>query len=260
MERLLKPFAALLILLASACATTGRRGPELPKLMDNDKATFRVDILPNGHGSGVVIHEDGYILTCHHVAGEGDRTLQIEIAEGDGKPVPYQARVVAYDADLDLAVIKVDRHFDKPAVLEDPGNLHEGDEVYNIGYPYSFGKLVGRGYIMALHYSKGDLENAIVVDMPDGPGTSGSGVYAVKSGKLVGIMKLMIWVNRPGVPVTVIRALTGVDDVKRFLDRAKIPYHASEPPDEAWVKASTSGSTPAYRIEVMVPEELKKQR
>lgn len=218
--------AVFALTFAVGCATVSHRGPELPKLLENQDATHRVDILPGGHGSAVVINPDGYLLTCYHVAGDGSVPLSISIAEGDGTSVTLTARVVAYDQKLDLAVIKVDRHFDYPVILEDIGNVHDGNEVYNVGYPYFFGEIVGRGYIMKKAYSHGDLhlDNVIVVDMPDGPGTSGSGVFSAKSGKLVGIIKMMIWVGRPGVPPTVIRILTGVDDVKKFLDRAGVRY------------------------------------
>lgn len=228
---------ALAIGLA-ACAASTPRKPELPFILHNKEATKKVEILPGGHGTGVVIDGGGLILTCHHVAGEGERLLVIEV-EVDGKAVKLPARVVAFDKEKDLAVIRVDYKFDRWVVFEDMDNVHEGDTVYNIGYPYSFGRLIDKGTISALHYDDAALgvKNGIVVSIDDGPGTSGSGMFAAASGKLIGIMKMMVWVTRRGEPPRVIRILTDARDATEFLDRNGIPYHTAMP-------AGSGGSAP----------------
>ncbi len=210
--------ATALTFILAACASSGPRKAELPLLDHNMAATKRVDILPGGHGSGVVI-DGGLILTCFHVAGDGT--------------------VVAFDKDVDLAVIRVDYQFDQHVVFEDMKNVHEGDTIYNIGYPYSFGRLVDKGTVSALHYDDESLgvKKGIVVAIDDGPGTSGSGMFAAASGKFIGTMKLMVWDTRRGEPPRVIRILTDVRDAEVFLKRNGIPFHTE-------FDAATGGSAP----------------
>ncbi len=214
----------------TGCASSGhaRRGPELPRLLENSDATYRIDLLA-GHGSGVVISREGHILTAYHVV-EGETSMTISIAEGRATPTSYTATVVATDPANDLAVVKIDRRFAAPATLEDMGNVHAGDAVYNIGYPYDFGEMTGRGYVMRLRYSltsasRGvDIRNAMLVELPDGPGTSGSGIFLASNGKLIGIMRMMFWVSNGRSPPLVVRVITPVDQIRSFLDRNRIPY------------------------------------
>lgn len=231
---------ALAVTLAG-CASTGAavRGPELAHLQENSASTYRIDILPAGHGSGTVISADGHILTAAHVVTDDEdekappRKLQIVIdEEGKTSPTTYPATVVALDRKEDLAVIKVERHFANPVILEDERNLHAGDRVYNVGYPYAFGDMIGRGYVSKMHFTLSsksgiDINDALVMDIPDGPGTSGCGIFAESSGRLVGVMRLMFWVQHGNVPPMVVKVATPVSHVVRFLDKNKIPYTAA---------------------------------
>lgn len=231
------------------------KGPETPRLYDNQEATHRVDILPEGHGSAVVIDaEKGLLLTCHHVAGEGQEKLLINIAEGDGAAVAYPARVVAWDKDLDLAVIKVERRFERAVVLADDDEIHVLDDIYNVGFPYDLGEMAGKGHIKAVHHDdpKLKLKNALVVDISDGPGTSGSGVFLTRNGKLIGVMKMLIRVGPMDGRQVIIRVLTGVDDIRRFLDRANVTYRTSydAPSTGAWL--ADVGAPPVERLTITI--------
>lgn len=222
-------YATFLFVLGSLSCATISRGPDLKKINENRRSTYRLDILPQGHGSGVVISKDGYIVTARHVVLAADTGLEILIDEGDGKPTTYKAEVVAIDPVYDIAIVKINRHFDHPAALEDAASLNPGDAVYNVGYPYSFGEMVGRGYIQKLHYTLKDedtgvveIKDGILVDMPDGPGTSGSGVFLQRSGKLIGIVSMALWVGDGRQPPTVTRVLVSVEHVKELLKANKI--------------------------------------
>lgn len=233
MSRSALPIAFIVALMAllSGCATAGhvRRGSELVRFIENSDATYRIDTTPAGHGSGVVISREGHILTAYHVV-EGESALTISINEGGPAPRTYPARVVASDPAADLAVVKIERGFRAPAVLEDIENLHAGDAVYNIGYPYDFGEMVGRGHIARLRFTliRPDrdvaLRDVLLVQIADGPGTSGSGVYAASSGRLVGVMRMLFWVTSGRAPPMVICVVTPVDQIRAFLDRNRIPY------------------------------------
>lgn len=233
MDKLLSYVLFMAVFAMTACASTQavRSNPELLRLMENRQATHRVDVLPAGHGSGVVISRDGHILTCNHVI-ENEPFIRISIGEGDARR-DYRATVLATDAANDLAVIKIDRTFDRPVVLADAAEVDAGDEVYNVGYPYSFGEIIGRGYVMKRRYSDTDfrmpLRDVMLVDLPDGPGTSGSGVFLRRNGKLVGIMRMSVWVSSGRSPPVVVRVLVPVETVRTFLDANRIPYLTADP-------------------------------
>jgi len=213
------------------CAALSR-GPDLPGINRNRSATYRVDIVNEGHGSGVVVSNDGYIVTARHVAAAAKKDgMEILIDEGDGRPKAYPAKVIALDPVYDIAILKIDRYFSQPALLEDMASLNPGDEVYNVGYPYDFGEMVGRGCIQKLHWSYVDedtgklaVNDAILVDIPDGPGTSGSGVFLKRSGRLMGIMSMALWAGGEGQPPTITRVLVSVEHVKALLDANRVSY------------------------------------
>lgn len=234
---------ALTLACLVGCAGV-RRGPEAPRLYENMDATQRVDVMPEGHGSAVVLTEDGFLLTCYHISGRGDHVLTINIAEGGKAPVAYAARVVATDAKHDLAVIWIHRHFDRTAVLADISEAHPLDAVYNIGYPYALGRMSGKGSVKSVGWTYDDpdqpelrVENGLAMDIPNGPGTSGSGIYLARDGKLVGLMQMVLTFgprNAAGEPMSDGRQVTvhvaiPVDVIRAFLDHAHIRYRTEFP-------------------------------
>lgn len=212
--------------LGTGCAATTLRAHDLTRYGANSDATYRIDVT-SGHGSGVVVSAEGHILTCNHVI-EDEASVSVSIDEGGPFPHVYQARVIATDPANDLAILKVDRRFRAPAVIGDLTEVQPGDRLYNVGYPYDFGEMTGRGYVMRLHYSTDEGRNAIrdmiLADIPDGPGTSGSGVYLESNGQLVGIMRMMIAVGRRGAPPMVVRGLVPVNRIRAFLTANRVPF------------------------------------
>ncbi len=237
----------LITLFCGASCATVARGPELPKIERNRAATYRVDALEGGHGSGVVISNDGHIVTAKHVAEAASAGMEILIDEGDGKPRSYPAEVVAVDPVYDIAILKINRRFDRPALLEDMANLHPGDEIYNVGYPYDFGEMVGRGSIQRLHFTYRDedtgelvVNDAILADLPDGPGTSGSGIFLKRSGRLIGIMSATLSAGNGRQPPTVTRVVVSIEHVKALLEANRVNYaQARRTPDPALRSAPT---------------------
>lgn len=219
-----------LLLTLSGCATVSGARHDLARYGENSDATYRVDVT-SGHGSGVVVSAEGHILTCYHVV-EDEASVSISINEGGPGIHVYTATVLATDPANDMALLKIDRRFRAPVPLEDMDDVRPGDAVYNVGYPFDFGEMTGRGYIMRLHYSTTEtstpLHDMILVDMPDGPGTSGSGVYSASTGRLVGQMRMMIAVGRGRMPPMVVRALTPVSTMRRFLVANRVPFLRSD--------------------------------
>jgi serine protease DegQ len=136
-----------------------------------------------GLGSGVIVSEQGYILTNHHVIESVD---QIEVALSDARKVP--ARVVGADPETDLAVLKIDVQ-KLPAITFAREQLRVGDVVLAIGNPFGVGQTVTFGIVSGLgrnHLGIATFENFIQTDAAIHPGNSGGALVDVK-GNLVGV-------------------------------------------------------------------------
>jgi serine protease Do len=140
--------------------------------------------LESGLGSGVIVTEDGYILTnCHLLDGanEVDVTLQ------DGRE--FKAKVVGLDTKSDIAVVKIAAHHLPTVPLADSRGVRVGDLVLAIGHPFGVGQTVTHGIVSAT--DRGgmgieDYESFIQTDAPINPGNSGGALVDV-TGHLIGI-------------------------------------------------------------------------
>lgn len=150
-------------------------------------------------GSGVVISEDGYIITNNHVV-EGADALRVTI---DGQE--YDAEVVGTDPSSDLAVVKAQNASGLTAAdLGDSDNLTIGEWVMSIGSPFGLEQSVATGIVSATNRSQimdsstnayGQSEttvytNMIQTDAAINPGNSG-GALVDSDGKLIGINTLI---------------------------------------------------------------------
>lgn len=141
-----------------------------------------------GLGSGVIVSEDGYILTSYHVV-EGVDEIEVLLEDGES---PYQARIVGTDLNTDIAVIKIQAE-DLPSItLGNSDNLEVGDVVLAIGNPFAIGKTVTMGIVSATGRSGrstwegGDPGTFIQTDAAINRGNSG-GALVDADGRLVGI-------------------------------------------------------------------------
>ncbi|MBI1175405.1 MAG: Do family serine endopeptidase [Sideroxydans sp.] len=136
-------------------------------------------------GSGVIVSQDGYILTNHHVVESAD---QIEVALADGRHA--KAHVIGSDPETDLAVIKIELPGKLPAItFGHSEQAHVGDIVLAVGNPFGVGQTVTMGIISALkrnHLGLNTFENFIQTDAAINPGNSG-GALADVNGNLIGI-------------------------------------------------------------------------
>jgi serine protease DegS len=135
-------------------------------------------------GSGVIVSQQGYILTNNHVVAEAE---EIEIALRDGRTT--RGTVVGTDPETDLAVIKVELG-ELPAItLGDSEQLRVGDVVLAIGNPFGVGQTVTLGIVSATGRSQlgiSTFENFIQTDAAINPGNSGGALISA-GGELVGI-------------------------------------------------------------------------
>jgi len=135
-------------------------------------------------GSGVIVSQDGYLLTSNHVV-EGADDIRIETPGGK----EYKARVVGTDPPTDTAVLKIEGS-DFPAItLANSDKLEVGDVVLAIGNPFGIGQTVTMGIVSAV--GRGELgivdyEDFIQTDASINMGNSG-GALVDAQGRLVGI-------------------------------------------------------------------------
>jgi serine protease DegS len=136
-------------------------------------------------GSGVIISEDGYLLTNHHVI-EGADEIKVVLANGQSVSVS----VVGSDKDSDVAVLKIDSDSKLQAIpIDDSGDQQVGDVVLAIGNPFGVGLTVTMGIISATgrsHLGINTFENFIQTDAAINPGNSG-GALVNAHGQLIGI-------------------------------------------------------------------------
>jgi S1-C subfamily serine protease len=236
------------VMVAASCASHQAKPPVavtavpphhhgLVGLKENRLATFRVDILPQGHGSGTVISTDGHILTAAHVArSQSDSAgIQIVLVGADGKPKAYPAKVVAVDEKRDLAIIKIDRKFSRSAAVEHPDNVEAGDEIYAVGYPQKYGETVNRGYIAKRHWSYAGEDGRLIVDdrdmakLPGGPGTSGCGVFSATTGRLLGVTHGGFQFGGPVNMTPMYTVIVKIEHIREFLAKHRIPHESGQP-------------------------------
>ena len=125
----------------------------------------------NSLGSGVIVSEQGLILTNNHVVAAAD---EIEIALADGRKM--SAKVVGTDPDTDLALIKVNADHLPAITFASSDRLSVGDVVLAIGNPFGVGQTVTQGIVSALgrnHLGINIFENFIQTDASINPGNSG---------------------------------------------------------------------------------------
>ncbi len=144
---------------------------------DNDAAF-------DGFGSGVIIAEDGLILTNHHVVKDGKR---IEVMLLDGRQ--FVARDVKSDAPSDLAILRVDVNEKLPtAEIGNSAELSVGDWVLAIGSPFNLHSTVSAGIISGKNRPLEGLIKGRVLqtDAAVNPGNSGGPLIDL-DGKVIGI-------------------------------------------------------------------------
>ena len=134
-------------------------------------------------GSGIIISDDGYIITNLHVIN-GKEVVEVELDDGQ----VYTATVVGYDQRSDLAVIKISaKEILRPIALSNSASVQIGDQVIAIGNAFGLGKTFTSGIISATGRDYGNpyLE-LIQTDAAINPGNSGGALINHK-GNLIGM-------------------------------------------------------------------------
>jgi serine protease Do len=149
----------------------------------NDEA-----LVQNALGSGVIVTNEGHIITNNHVV---DHVDEIEVQLSDGRT--KKARLVGADSEVDLAVLKIDDSGVKPLKLADSDTVQAGDSVLAIGNPFGFEETVTDGIIS----SKGRPNRTdafgelLQTNAAINPGNSGGPLINVR-GEVIGINTAII--------------------------------------------------------------------
>ncbi len=170
---------------ASYASAVSQAAPSVVNIYTEKGGTSNVNATPKvSLGSGVIMQEDGIILTNHHVV---DQARSITIILHDGRQA--RATIIGTDPEMDLAVIKVDLPNLIPITVGEPEQANIGDVVLAIGNPSGIGQSVTQGIISAKRISGlglNEFENFIQTDADINEGSSG-GALVDAFGNLLGI-------------------------------------------------------------------------
>jgi len=181
---------------ATPIATAGDFSALLPSIVEEVRASVvRVStssgdgvFSAEGLGSGVVVDQDGHILTNFHVV-QGASNVTVQLADG----TVGQGEVVGTDPANDLAVVRTDIARDQlvPADFADSDKVRVGEPVFAIGNPFSLDFSVTSGIVSAVERERaGDLGRAIrgviQTDAAVNPGNSGGPLFNA-AGQVIGI-------------------------------------------------------------------------
>ncbi|MEA5003561.1 MAG: trypsin-like peptidase domain-containing protein [Christensenella sp.] len=147
---------------------------------------FMQQVTGEAAGSGVIISEDGYIVTNNHVVEDGSK-FTVRLKNGES----YEAKLIGRDPQMDLAVLKVEAEGLTPVTFGSSSALEVGDMTVAIGNPLgTLGGTVTNGIVSALNreLNLGDTTmNLIQTNAAINPGNSGGGLFDGQ-GNLIGVV------------------------------------------------------------------------
>jgi serine protease Do len=136
-------------------------------------------------GSGVLVRQDGYILTNHHVV-DGAEDMKVDLNTGR----QFSAKLIGSDAPSDLAVLKIGSSGLHVLQMGDSENVRVGDVCLAIGNPLAVGESVTAGIISAkgraTEAGSGSFQDFLQTDAPINQGNSGGALVNTR-GELIGI-------------------------------------------------------------------------
>jgi len=137
-----------------------------------------------GTGSGVIVSEDGYIVTNNHVIQDA---TELEVTLNNNKA--YKAKLIGTDSKMDIALLKIDADEKLPfIVFGDSDAIKVGEWVLAVGNPYQLNSTVTAGIISAKarNLDKASIQSFIQTDAAVNPGNSGGALVNTR-GELIGI-------------------------------------------------------------------------
>jgi Do/DeqQ family serine protease len=205
-------------------------------------------------GSGVVVSNDGYVVTNSHVVGEDVRRIaEVSIALSDKREI--RGRVIGTDPTTDIALLKIEATGLFPLPWGDSSKLQVGEWVLAVGSPFQLSQTVTAGIVSAIGRSNvgfTNYEDFIQTDAAINPGNSGGALVNTR-GELVGINTGILsqsgGYQGVGFAVPSILARRVVDDLMKFGEVRRgtisgISIDRMTPPiaEQIGVPASTKGA------------------
>ncbi|MEI6946104.1 trypsin-like peptidase domain-containing protein [Paraflavisolibacter sp. H34] len=203
-------------------------------------------------GSGVLISEDGYIVTNNHVISDGEGGVASELTVTLHNKKTYKAKLIGRDPSSDLAVLKIDGNKFPFLLYGNSNNIQLGQWVLAIGYPLTLETTVTAGIVSATgrtininrQQSKTPVESFIQTDAAVNQGNSG-GALVNTNGELIGINSAILAPNGTyagysfAIPVNITKKI--VEDIVKFGDVQRgylgISYYSTEEMSEEQAKA-----------------------
>ena len=158
--------------------------------------------LTQAQGSGIIISQDGYILTNNHIINSTDSSVYYEVSKATkvyvylyNDTTPYEANIIGTDEQTDLAVIKIEKDGLTAAELGDSNSVKIGEFAMAIGNPLGMQSSVTSGIISAVNRTvtgeNGNTYTLIQTDAAINSGNSG-GALVNSEGKVIGINTLKL--------------------------------------------------------------------
>jgi len=158
-------------------------------------------------GTGVILTQDGYIVTCNHVL-QGCNTIKV----GQGEKT-YNAKIVGTDPYNDVALLKAEKCEFKPIEMTDSEKLNVGQYVIALANPFNRNQPTATSGMITSTKStiKGwrgstAMENVIATDAQLNPGFSGGPLIDVQ-GRLIGINTAYVWQRGIAIPANKVKAI-----------------------------------------------------
>ncbi len=158
-----------------------------PSIVSIEIYSEGVSFISSGQGSGIIMSEDGYILTNAHVIADATKGIKVVLND----ETEYEAKVIGSDATSDVAVIKIAAKDLTPAQFGDSTKVKLGEDIVTIGSPAGFYGTVTKGIVSGIDRkikveSSVTAMNCFQIDAAINPGNSG-GALLNMWGQVIGI-------------------------------------------------------------------------
>ena len=188
-------------------------------------------------GSGIIISEDGYILTNNHVVDSKSQSTYYDISEATavkvtlstGDKKTYDAKIVGKDSQTDLAVLKIDATGLTKAEFADSDSVKIGEFTMAVGNPLALGTTITCGVVSAINREVDDGEgtkfNCIQTDAAINSGNSG-GALVNSKGQVIGVNTLKVastGVEGIGFAIPINSTVKVIDELKTY-SKVRRPY------------------------------------
>jgi len=181
--QLSQEYAAVSRAVMPSIVSIDTAGTQATKKTDEQGRTAVIPKNVTGQGSGVIVSQEGHIITNHHVIANKAR-IMVTLYNG----ARFEAILIGYDPSLDIAVLKIEYPVKlMPLKFGNSDKVREGHLVMAFGNPYGIGRSITNGIISARKSTRSDLQTSLFqTNVAINPGNSGGPLVNVV-GEIVGI-------------------------------------------------------------------------